>query len=193
MEWVAIGFLVVAMFLILATRKRRSVIFGEEKAPYVLAERLFSPAERSFLGVLEQSLGDQYRVFGKVCVADVLGIASCQTRANWQKAFNQISAKHFDFLLCRPDDLQPVCAIELNDISGARGKRKRRDGFLHSACAAADLPLIFFPAQRTYLPNEVRGAVRVALASSDELAETAAGAGEIFPELAAACRDSVGS
>jgi hypothetical protein len=185
MEWFVTGLLAVAALLVLATRKRRNVVSVEEKAPYVLVERLFSPAERSFFGVLEQSLGDEFRIFGKVRVADVLGIATCQTRAAWQKAFNQISGKHFDFLLCRPGDLQPVCAIELNDISHARGKRKRRDDFLHHACAAAGLPLVFFPAQRAYLADDVRGAVAVALGAPEM---QAADGDVVFPELLAACR-----
>lgn len=187
MEWFVTGLLAVAALLFLATRKRRSAVCLEEVAPYVLVEHLFSPAERLFFRVLEQSLGDEFRVFGKVRVADVLGIATCQTRAAWQKAFNQISGKHFDFLLCRPGDLQPVCAIELNDIAHARGKRKRRDEFLHHACAAAGLPLVFFPAQRTYLPDDVRGVVAVAL-GAPVMQEP--GSEVVFPELAAACRGS---
>lgn len=193
MEWLAIGMILVAMVLVLFTGRRRGVVLDEQKAPYVLAEHLFSPAERAFLAVLEQSLGDRYRVLGKVRVADVLGIASCQTRAGWQKAFSQISARHFDFLLCRPDDLQPLCAIELNDISHSRGKRKRRDDFLQRACAAAGLPLVFFPAQRSYPPEDVRAAVQVALGSSEALTETAADACLQFPELAAAYRGTTGN
>ena len=38
--------------------------------PYDLQETLFSPAERSFLGVLDLAVGDQARVFAKVRVAD---------------------------------------------------------------------------------------------------------------------------
>jgi len=185
MEWFVTGFLAVAVVLFLATRKRRSTLPVVENVPYVLVDHLFSPAERSFFGVLEQALGEEFRVFGKVRVADVLAIATCQTRAAWQKAFNQISGKHFDFVLCRPGDLQPVCAIELNDISHARGKRKRRDEFLHHACAAAGLPLVFFPAQRTYLADDVRGAVAVALGAPEI---QAADGDVVFPELVAACR-----
>jgi hypothetical protein len=33
---------------------------------------LFSPSERSFFGVLEQVLGSEYKVFGKVRIADLL-------------------------------------------------------------------------------------------------------------------------
>jgi hypothetical protein len=34
-----------------------------------------------------------------------------------KKAFNKISAKHFDFLLCDREELSVACAIELDDVS----------------------------------------------------------------------------
>src|SRR5690349_3082483 len=79
----------------------------------------FSPAERSFLGVLDQAIGAQYRVFGKVRVADVLSVIRNTDPAKRRSAFNRISAKHFDFIVCTPDDLRVLCAIELNDASHA--------------------------------------------------------------------------
>lgn len=163
MGWYLAGFLIIVAVLLLATRRRHADGESADRLPYVLSGRVFSPAERSFLDVLEESLGDEFRVFGKVRAADVLGIASCQTRAAWRQAAEQMSARHFDFLLCRKEDLTPVCAIELNEAPRQRGKRRRRDDFLHSACAAAGLPLVFFPAQQGYLPDEVRGAVAAAL------------------------------
>lgn len=42
--------------------------------PYQRAEALFSAAERSFLGVLDQAASPEYRVFGKVRIADVAAI-----------------------------------------------------------------------------------------------------------------------
>lgn len=186
MEWFIVGLLAVVLVLWLATRKRRAASTDDDRPPYVLAGHLFSPAERAFLGVLDQVLGNDFRVLGKVRVAEVLGIASCQTRAAWQKAFNRISAKHFDFLLCRPDDLRPVCAIELNDLSQTRSQRRRRDDFLHDACTAAGLPLVFFPAQRSYVPDEVHGVLQVALGAAGRKADAAV-AGEDLPELATAC------
>ncbi len=83
--------------------------------PYDLQETLFSPAERSFLGVLDLAVGDQARVFAKVRVADVLTPEAGMGKSKWQQAFNKISAKHVDYLLCHPSDLSFICAIELDD------------------------------------------------------------------------------
>nr|WP_274522501.1 DUF2726 domain-containing protein [Halorhodospira halochloris] len=99
---------------------------GDSETPYTKASALFSPAERSFLGVLDQAAGYDYRVFGKVRVADVVKVRSMADRRAWQRAFNQISSKHFDFILCAKDDLSVVAAVELDDKSHQKGKRGER-------------------------------------------------------------------
>lgn len=124
--------------------------------PYQNAGALFSPAERSFYGVLNQAAGQTAKIFGKVRVADVVAPRKGITRSYWQKAFNKISAKHFDFLLCRCDDLSVICAIELDDSSHKSKKRQQRDDFLRGACNAAKLPLIQMPAKVGYTIDEVK-------------------------------------
>lgn len=156
MFWVfflAVVFLIAAL-LVYAKVKAQGI--NAETLPYVRNAVLFSPAERSFLGVLEQAVGDTYSIFGKVRVADVASVRQMKNRSAWQRAFNRISAKHFDFLLCTKTDLAIVCAIELDDVSHAGRKRKARDAFLADLCAAAGLPLVQVPAKRGYASIELR-------------------------------------
>ena len=117
---------------------------------YKRLDVLFTPAERSFLGVLNQVVNSKVQVFGKVRVADVLTPQEGMSRSEWQKAFNKISAKHFDFVLCALDDLSILCAIELNDRSHSSKKRKQRDIFLENTCQSASFPLIQFTAKAAY-------------------------------------------
>lgn len=120
---------------------------------------LFTPAERSFLGVLNQSVDGDIVVFGKVRVADVLAPKKGATRSVWQKAFNKISSKHFDFVLCNKTDLNVLCAIELDDSSHNQSKQKIRDAFIEGACKSADFPLIRFVAKSTYRVNDIQKAL----------------------------------
>lgn len=53
---------------------------------------LFTPAERSFLGVLNQAIEDNAFVFGKARVADVLKPSKGTSRKIWQTAFNKINS-----------------------------------------------------------------------------------------------------
>jgi len=129
---------------------------GSGDYPYQKAGVLFTPAERSFLGVLNQAVEEGAIVFGKVRVADVMIPKKGLPRSEWQKAFNKISARHFDFLLCNNNDLSVICAVELNDSSHQSRNRQKRDEFLKGACSAAGIPLIQIPAKSSYVIDEVK-------------------------------------
>ena len=117
---------------------------------------MFTRAERSFLGVLDQAASSDYRIFGKVRVADVLKVSKATDRSAWQTAFNKISAKHFDYVLTDPKTLAVRVVIELNDKSHRSENRTLRDHFIRDACDSADLRLIEVEAKRTYSVAEVR-------------------------------------
>src|SRR2546425_1147089 len=68
--------------------------------------KLFSDAERSFLGVLEQVVGSQYRVFGKIRLADIIRPRKTLSKSAWATAKNRIDRKHVDFAICDPRTLQ---------------------------------------------------------------------------------------
>jgi len=156
MRWMLLLLVLIGLVVFFVLKRRTNTPSeGVENFPYVLGDALFSPAERSFLGVLDQAVGADFRVFGKVRVADVVSVVKGTPKSLWQRAFNRISAKHFDYVLCRPTDLKPVCAIELNDQSHAKDGRKGRDKFLQGVCAAAGLPLVFLAAQHAYTVSEV--------------------------------------
>ena len=128
---------------------------GEIKYPYQAIPCLFTPAERSFLGVLEQVLDSEYRIFGKVRVADVLKVKKGGSRSNYQRAFNRISSKHFDFVICRASDLSIVLLIELDDKSHNKPKQQEKDRFLDLATEAATIPLLRVPCQKSYSTSEL--------------------------------------
>lgn len=156
MRWTLLLLVLVVLIVFLVRKRKGNEQSGEmDNFPYILGDGLFSPAERSFLGVLDQAVGVDFRVFGKVRVADVVNVAKGTPKSLWQRAFNRISAKHFDYVLCHPTDLKPVCAIELNDQSHAKDERKGRDKFLEGVCASAGFPLVFLPAQHAYTLTEI--------------------------------------
>ena len=150
----AIGVFVV--FIVLAALKNKQGGSGKLGFPYQPAKPLFSAAERSFLGVLDQAVGPEHRVFGKVRVADVAAVKSGLGNSARQGALNRIAAKHFDFLVCRSGDLSVVCAVELNDKSHASQRAQARDELLANVCRVINLPLLTVPAKAAYSPQDVR-------------------------------------
>lgn len=150
--------LVIVALVLLAVLKAK--LSGAPRAAkagvYYLRKSLFSPAERSFLGVLETSLPPGVRIFGKVRLEDILGVASGLERGDRQAARNRISRKHVDFLLVRSTDLAPLAGVELDDSSHDAEDRQERDSFVDSAFASAGLPLLHVPAQKSYGTGEVK-------------------------------------
>jgi hypothetical protein len=151
---IVVVILVAAALLLKARSKREPAEY-----PYQKADSLFSPAERSFLGVLERAVGDECKVLGKIRLADILSPSKGLSRSGWQKAFNRIAAKHVDFALCAKDDLSLLCAIELDDNSHKKSERKSRDDFLEKALSAAAIPFIRFAVRASYNLQEVRSQI----------------------------------
>ncbi len=139
------------------------VLPGLGKAPVALPYQkepiLFTPAERSFLAVLDQALGDHFRVLGKVRLADVIRVKSGLSGSARQQAFNRIQSKHLDFVACDPNDLSVQFVVELDDSSHQQSRRQARDEFLDKALAAAEVPIFHFPVKRAYAVQEIRGAI----------------------------------
>lgn len=156
MSWIVIIAVILAAVVIVLVKLPKKNLSKLPGYPYKKIGVLFTPAERSFLGVLEQVTNNSAKIFGKVRVADVVAPEKSLSRSNWQIAFNKISRKHFDFLLCRNDDLSVICAIELDDSSHQSKKRQQRDNFLNGVCDAAGIPLIQIPAKSGYIIDEVK-------------------------------------
>ena len=139
---------------------------GHGPAPKYRKRKAFlSPAERSFFGVVKAAIGERYEILAKIRVADVLEPRSGEGRQAWQRAFNRIAMKHFDFVLCDPHTCQTIAAIELDDSSHRAAKAKERDAFLNEACHSAGFPLIRFPARRAYSHHDVATTISNAIGS----------------------------
>jgi very-short-patch-repair endonuclease len=136
--------------------------------PYQKEPTLFTAAERSFLGVLEQALANEFRIMGKVRLADIVGVRPGLSNSERQTAFNKISAKHVDFAVFAPDDLSIQFAVELDDSSHGQKARQERDTFLDGVMNAAGIPLVRFPAQKGYSIQEVRRVLSSVLEYEDE-------------------------
>ena len=126
--------------------------------PYRKKDYLLTAAERSFYEVLCSVLDGQLLVFAKVRLADLVYMP--KGTANRQTHFTRIQSKHVDFVLCTRDKLSPVLVIELDDASHEEEARRDRDTFVDAALTAAGLPILHIPAQRSYVPAELAGAVQ---------------------------------
>jgi len=125
--------------------------------PYEKQLTLFTPSERSFLMLLDISMGNRYRIMGKVRLGDLIKVAPGISPSKAQKAFNRISSKHVDFVACDSVSLSPSFVIELDDSSHKLLSRTQRDNFVNNALGAAGIPIFHFAANKQYTTVEILG------------------------------------
>lgn len=128
--------------------------------PYRQRDDFLSAAEMAFYQVLLRVVGDRAVICPKVRVADLVFVVGGEGRTSAQ---NRINAKHVDFVLCRPGDMRPIAALELDDRSHNRPDRADRDDFLDQVFVAAGLPLVRVPARRGYELAELAALVEPCL------------------------------
>lgn len=124
--------------------------------PYEKQKALFTAAELAFYAVLSQTLSKQFLIFGKVRLADVIKPQNNLTNSDRQRAFNKISAKHVDFVICQPKNLMVIGIVELDDSSHLLPERRSRDQFVDAALAAAGIPILHIKVQRQYSTAHLR-------------------------------------
>ena len=76
--------LIIVILVIVKAISSQKQDIVEPEFPYKKLDVLFSPAERSFLGVLNQAVGKSAQIFGKVRVADIITPKKGMSRSNWQ-------------------------------------------------------------------------------------------------------------
>jgi hypothetical protein len=153
-NWIILFLLLIIVSLALALFKKKAGK-GPVDFPYQSKEVLCSPAERSFMGALDKIVGERYRIFAKVRLADIIDVQRGLSASARQRAFNRIAGKHLDFIVCNANDLSIVGAIELDDKSHLKKGRRERDQFLDKALEAASIPMLRVKAQSTYSIKEV--------------------------------------
>jgi len=123
--------------------------------PYEKQKTLLTPAERSFFGVLEQVVGESHRIFVKVRLGDLFKVRAGLGNSERMTAFNKISAKHVDFVICSNESIDVLAAIELDDKSHDSRKRQERDRFVDKVFESTGIPLGHMIAQKSYSVQDV--------------------------------------
>src|SRR6266516_3727334 len=131
-----------------------------EVYPYKLTQSLLTASEAAFYGALLLAAGRRYVVFAKVRLADL-----CQDLDRWAvtRAFNKVSSKHVDFVLCDPTTFRPVLAIELDDRSDLRANRRSGDALVESVFRTMGLGVYRQWVQHSYDPAAIARGIEDAL------------------------------
>jgi very-short-patch-repair endonuclease len=116
-----------------------------------------SKAEVDFYRALVGAVAEQYLVFAKVRLRDLIVPAG---RDRYQIHFNKVVQKHVDFVLCDPERHLVVAVVELDDSSHGTEKARVRDSFVDKALGSAGIPTVRF----RWRPEHDSGYIREAIA-----------------------------
>lgn len=127
-----------------------------ETTAYESRGNLLTPAERSFLRVLEQALDSRYRVFGKVRLADLIKPTRELDTDKRTTLLNRINQNHADFVICTANDLSLVGVVAMETPAYRHGEQSGRDGGIDQVLATAGIPVLRFPSRNEYSVPDVR-------------------------------------
>ena len=127
---------------------------------YRLTQSLLTASEAAFYVALVAAAGRRYVVWPKVRLADL-----CQGLDRWadMAAFNRVSSKHVDFVLCDATTFRPVLAVELDDRSHRRAERRNRDVLVDQIFRTMGLGVYRQWVRRSYDPAAIARGLEDAL------------------------------
>lgn len=120
--------------------------------PYRASDRFLSPAEYSFFMVSKKVLSDRFVICPQVPLSAIFFITDKQ---NYTAAYNKISRKRIDYLVCDGLTVKPLFGIELDDKSHERNDRIERDIFVENVFEASGMPLIRVPLKNAYSTSDL--------------------------------------
>lgn len=120
--------------------------------------RMLTAAERNFFECLANALSDEFYIFTKVRVLDVVEASPASNRMQRRKIKRNLSAECLDYVLCKKHDLSIFGIVELENFekrSNAKN-RVRREKLISEVCKTANLRLFYFDIRQDYQGMDIR-------------------------------------
>lgn len=131
--------------------------------PFKKKGNLFTPVERTFLALIEEAVGNEYRILCRVKMSDILAVRQSTDKKTSKNAVSRASAKNLDFVLCSKTDMSPVMAIDLVHNTGKDGYKTQRDFFVNGALDAAHIPHVRIKVRSGYKAQDIRECIQAKL------------------------------
>jgi hypothetical protein len=131
--------------------------------PFKKKGNLFTPVERTFLGLIEEAVGGEFRILCRVKMSDILAVRQTADKKSSKNAASRAGSKHLDFVLCSKKDMSPVMAIDLVHSGGKDGYKNQRDFFVSGALDAAHLPHVRIKVRSGYKAQDIRECIHAKL------------------------------
>lgn len=130
--------------------------------PFEKKATVFTGAEKNFQHLLEQAVGDEYRVINRVKLSDIVTIRNGVSERAAQAAKNNAETKYVDFAICERNSMKLFGVIDLVDTQG-KGYKIKKDWFVSGALEAAAIPHLRIKVKATYSVDEIRTCINTRL------------------------------
>ncbi|GEA12521.1 DUF2726 domain-containing protein [Alteromonas sp. KUL49] len=124
--------------------------------PFRRKPQLFTPVEHSFLNLIEQAMGHEFRIVSRVRLNDIVSVRQSANKKTASQALSRASARQLDFVLVDKRDMTPVLAIDLVHNKGQDGYKAQKDWFVTGALDAAGVPHARIKVKSGYSVDEIR-------------------------------------
>ena len=131
--------------------------------PFKKKGNLFTPVERTFLELIEEAVGNEFRILCRVKMSDILTIRQNADKKTIKNAASRAGSKHLDFVLCSKVDMSPIIAIDLVHNSGKDGYKSQRDYYVSGALDAAHIPHVRIKVRSGYKAEDIRECIQAKL------------------------------
>ena len=126
--------------------------------PFDCKKTVFTPAEKNFQNLLEQAMGQKYRIINRVKLSDIVTIRQGVSSRASQSAAANAEGKYLDFVICDRSTMKLLGVVDLVDTQG-RGYKVKKDWFVSGALEAASVPHLRIKVKANYTLDEIRACI----------------------------------
>jgi hypothetical protein len=148
--------IILMMLLIVVALGAIKLSDGGVAFPFRRKPQLFTPVEHSFLNLIEQAMGREFRIICRVRLNDLVAVRQTTSKKTASQAVNRASSRQLDFVLVDKNDMSPVLAIDLVHNQGKDGYKSQKDWFVTGALDAAGLPHARIKVKSGYSVDDIR-------------------------------------
>jgi hypothetical protein len=126
--------------------------------PFDRKTAIFTPAEKNFQNLVEQAMGQKYRIINRVKLSDIVTIRNGVSSRASQSAVTSADSKYLDFVICDRDSMKLLGVIDLVDTQG-KGYKVKKDWFVSGALEAAAIPHVRIKVKPNYTIDEIKACI----------------------------------
>ncbi len=147
-------FMMIALVVVVAMMATR-LIDTSYPFPFDRKPTVFTHAEKNFQLLLEQAVGNKYRIINRVKLADIVTVRKGVSKKATQKALFNAKNKYLDFAICDKETMELAGVIDLVDTQG-KGYKMKKDWFVSGALEAAAIPHVRIKVKGNYTLDEIK-------------------------------------